>query len=153
VSLKQHAGVLDLKGDAVMKGIIWLRISAIVSLLFASGHTLGGRSSWSPVGDNEVLVSMRTVQFNLQGVSRSFLDFYRGFGYSLSVFLVLQGIVLWQLAAVAKTQPRAVRPLVASFAIASVIGAVITWIFIFPIPAMFSTVLTGCLVIAFVTMR
>jgi hypothetical protein len=96
---------------------------------------------------------MRTVQFNLQGVSRSFLDFYRGFGYSLSVFLVLQGIVLWQLAAVAKTQPGAVRPLVASFAIASVIGAVITWIFIFPIPAMFSTVLTGCLVIAFVTMR
>src|SRR5215472_8687772 len=107
-----------------MNGVIWLRVSAIVSLLFAAGHTLGGRSSWSPIGENEVLVVMRTVHFNLQGVSRSFLDFYRGFGYSLSVFLVLQGIVLWQLAAVAKTQPGAVRPLVASFAIASVIGAV-----------------------------
>ena len=136
-----------------MNGVMWLRISAIVSLLFAGGHTLGGRSSWSPVGDNEVLVSMRTVHFNLQGVSRSFLDFYRGFGYSLSVFLVLQGVVLWQFAAVARKQPHAVRPLVASFAIASVIGAVITWMFIFPIPAMFSTVLTGCLVIAFVTLR
>lgn len=112
-----------------------------------------GRSSWSPVGENEVLVSMRTVHFHFQGVSRSFLDFYRGFGYSLSVFLVLQGIVLWHLAVVARKQPQAVRPLVASFAISSVIGAVITWIFIFPIPAMFSVVLTACLVIAFVTLR
>jgi hypothetical protein len=138
--------------DALMNGVMWLRISAIVSLLFAGGHTLGGRSSWSPVGDNEVLVSMRTVHFHFQGVSRSFLDFYRGFGYSLSVFLVLQGIVLWQLAVIAKTQPHAIRPLVASFAIASVIGAVITWIFIFPIPAMFSAALTSCLVIAYVTL-
>jgi hypothetical protein len=79
--------------DAVMNGVIWLRISAIVSLLFAAAHTLGGRSSWSPVGQNEVLVSMRTVHFHFQGLSRSFLDFYRGFGYSLGVFLVLQGIV------------------------------------------------------------
>lgn len=96
-----------------MKVVIWLRISAIVSLLFAAGHTLGSRSSWSPVGENEVLASMRTVHFYFQGVSRSFLDFYRGFGYSLSVFLVLQGIVLWQLAAIARTQPQAIRPLVA----------------------------------------
>jgi len=136
-----------------MNGVIWLRVSAIVSLLFAAGHTLGGRSSWSPIGENEVLVVMRTVHFHFQGVSRSFLDFYRGFGYSLSVFLVLQGIVLWQLAGVARTQPKAARPLVASFVTASIIGAVITWMFIFPIPATFSAVLTGCLAIAFVTLR
>jgi hypothetical protein len=124
-----------------------------VSLLFTAGHTLGGRSSWSPVGENEVLVSMRAVHFHFQTLSRSFLDFYRGFGYSLGVFLVLQGIVLWQLAAITRTQPQVVRPLVASFAIASIIGAVITWIFIFPIPAMFSAAFAACLVIAFVTLR
>lgn len=136
-----------------MNGVLWLRISAIVSLLFAAGHSLGGRSSWSPVGENEVLMSMRTVHFHFQGVSRSFLDFYRGFGYSLGVFLALQGIVLWQLAAIAKPQPQAVRPLVASFAIASIVGAIITWNFILPIPAIFSAVLAACLVIAFVTLR
>ena len=63
-----------------MKVVTWLRISAMVSLLFAAGHTLGSRSSWSPVGDNKVLVSMRTVHFHSQDVRRSFLDFYRGFG-------------------------------------------------------------------------
>ena len=135
-----------------MKVVTWLRISAIVSLLFAAGRTLGSRGSWSPVGDNEVLVSMRTVHFHFQGVSRSFLDFYRGFGYILSVFLVLQGIVLWQLVAIARTQPHAIRPLVASFAVASVVSAVITWIFISPVPTIFSAVLTACLVITFATL-
>jgi len=127
---------------------IWLRVSSIVSLLFAVGHTLGGRSGWSPVGENDVLKSMRTVHFTVQGATRSFLDFYRGFGYSLSVFLVLQGILLWQLAALARRQPQAMRPLVTTFAIASLAGTAITWAFILPGPAAFSAVLTACLVVA-----
>src|SRR5215475_5270067 len=40
--------------DAAINGVIWLRVSAIASLLFAAGHTLGSRSSWSPTGENEV---------------------------------------------------------------------------------------------------
>src|SRR5262245_12711974 len=137
----------------MMNGVLWLRISSIVSLLFAVGHTLGGRKAWSPIGENEVLTSMRTVHFDVNGVSRTFLDFYRGFGYSLSVFLVLQAVLLWQLAAIARNQPQVVRPLVASFAISSVIGVFITWAFILPIPAVFSAVLTACLVIAFVLLH
>lgn len=128
---------------------LWLRVSAIVSLLFAVGHTLGARRAWSPVGENEVLASMRTTHFTVFGVSRTFLDFYRGFGYSLSVFLVLQTIVLWQLAGMAATQPRAVRPLVATFAMATLGGTLLTWVFIFPVPAVFSAALAACLVTAF----
>jgi hypothetical protein len=76
-----------------------------------------------------------------------------GLGYSLSVYLVLQAVLLWQLAAMARTQPRLVRPLVASFAIASIVGGFITWSFIFPTPAVLSTVPTACLVMAFITLR
>ena len=136
-----------------MNGVVWLRISSIVSLLFAVGHTLGGRNAWSPIEENEVLSAMRTVHFNVHGVSRSFLDFYRGFGYSLSVFLAVQAVLLWQLAAIARNQPQTVRPLVASFAISSVIGVFITWAFILPIPALFSAALAACLVIAFLLLR
>jgi len=96
---------------------------------------------------------MRTYQFDVQGVSRSYLDFYRGFGFSLSVFLLLQGIVLWQLCAIAKTHPAQVRPIIASFAVASIVGAIITWRFIFPVPAVFSAALSACLVVAFFTAR
>jgi len=137
----------------VINGVLWLRISSLVSLLFAAGHTLGGRTAWSPVGENEVLVLMRTVHFQVEGVSRSFLDFYRGFGYSLSVFLLLQAILLWQFASIARIQPRTVRPVVASFAIASALGGIIAWVFLFPVPTLFSAVLTACLIVAFLTLR
>lgn len=132
-----------------MNGVLWLRVSSVVSLLFAAGHTLGGRKAWSPVGENEVLAAMRTVHFDIEGVRRSFLDFYRGFGYSLSVFMLLQAIVLWQLSGIARTEPQAVRPIVRSFAIASFAAGVITWIFLFPVPAAFSAAATGCLIFAF----
>ena len=136
-----------------MNVVLWLRVSSIVSVLFAAGHTLGGRRAWSPVGESEVLASMRTYRFDVQGVSRTYLDFYRGFGFYLSVFLVLQGIVLWQLCTIAKTHPSLVQPIIGSFAAAAVIGAILTWSFIFPTPAVFSAVLAICLVLAFVSAR
>ena len=136
-----------------MNAVLWLRVSSIVSVLFAVGHTLGGRRAWSPIGESDVLASMRTYRFDVQGVSRSYLDFYRGFGFSLSVFLLLQGIVLWQLCAIAKTHPAQVRPIIASFAVASIAGALITWSFIFPVPAVFSAALSACLVLAFLAAR
>jgi len=136
-----------------MNPVLWLRISSIASLLFACGHTLGGRRAWSPIGETQVLAAMRTYQFDIQGVSRSYLDFYRGFGYSLSVFLVLQAVVLWQLSAIAKTEPLQVRPIVASFAIASLVRGILTWVFLFPLPAVLSVVLTACIAAAFFAAR
>jgi hypothetical protein len=134
-------------------GVMWVRISSIVSLLFAVGHTLGGRKDWSPIAENPVLTAMRTFRFEIGGVSRTYLDFYRGFGFSLSVFLALQGFMLWQLSTLARTEPLEAKPLVASFAVASIIGAVVTWIFIMPVPTVFSAVLSACLVVAWVTLR
>ena len=135
------------------KGVLWLRVSSVVSLLFAAGHTLGGFSAWSPKGENDVLAAMRTVHFNVQGVSRSFLDFYRGFGYTLSVFMLAQAVLLWLLASLAKTRPDAARPLVATIAVASLVNVFIALALIFPTPVVFSVVLTTCLFIAFAMLR
>jgi hypothetical protein len=136
-----------------MNVVLWLRVSSIVSVLFAVGHTLGGRGAWSPIGETDVLASMRTYRFDVQGVSRSYLDFYRGFGFSLSVFLLLQGIVLWQLCAIAKTNPAQLRPIIASFTVASIAGGIISWSFLFPIPAVFSAGLSACLALALLSAR
>jgi hypothetical protein len=45
-----------------------------------------------------VLKAMREARFDTMGVSRSYLDFYLGFGYSLSVAELMLGVLLWQLA-------------------------------------------------------
>jgi hypothetical protein len=132
-----------------MNTVLWLRISSVVSVLFAAGHTLGGRKSWSPVGETPVLAAMRTTHYDIQGASRTFLDFYRGFGYSLSVFMFLQAVVLWQLCAIAKTNSSLVRPIVGSFAMASLVGLAVTWMFLFRVPAIFSAALSACLVATF----
>ena len=130
-----------------------LRIASIISLLFAAGHTLGGRHDWSPAGETDVLHAMRTVRFEVLGVSRTYLDFYRGFGFTLSVYMLLQAVVLWQLASLARSEPSRVRGMVASFAVASVAVGLLSWKFIFPLPVVFSAVLAVCLVIAFLTAR
>jgi len=130
-----------------------LRIASIVSILFAAGHTLGGRKAWSPAGENNVLDAMRTVRFDVFGVSRTYLDFYLGFGFILSVYLVLQAVVLWQLAGIARTEPLRVRGIVASFALAGVAVGILSWRFIFPVPVVFSAVLVVCLAIAFFMAR
>jgi len=110
---------------------------------------MGARKDWSPFGDSDVLKAMRNVRFDFQGVSRTYLDFYVGFGYTLSVFLLLQAVVLWQLATIAKTQAALVRPIVATFALASLASALITWKFIFPVPAAFGAILTVMLALAY----
>ena len=131
-----------------MKSYVTLRIAAVFSLLFALGHTLGARRSWSPQGENEVLRAMRSVHFDVAGVSRSFLDFYRGFGFLLSVFLLLQAVVLWLLAGTIRTQPNVARPLVAAFAVANAANALLSWQFLFPVPAIFAGVLAVVLALA-----
>ena len=124
-----------------MTATVFLRVASILSLLFAGGHTLGGTESWSPAGETEVLQAMRSFRFNAVGVSRTYLEFYLGFGFILSVYLLLQAVVLWQLATVARVEPARLRPLVAAFLLAQVASGVLAWKFIFAIPVVFSALI------------
>ena len=133
-----------------MTAAVFLRIASIVSLLFTIGHTLGGRKQWSPMGNNDVLNAMATVRFDTMGANRSYLDFFMGFGWSISIAMLLQTIVLWQLASLARTDAAGVRPMIAVFTLATVASGIIAWRFIFPLPALFSAALVIPLVAAYV---
>ncbi|MEA2344820.1 MAG: hypothetical protein QOF63_2989 [Thermoanaerobaculia bacterium] len=124
-----------------MKPVLLLRITSIISLLFAVLHTLGGADSWSPVGETDVLRAMRSYHFDAGGVSRTYLDFYLGLGFSVGVFLLLQAVLLWQLATIAKVDSIRIRPMVVSFIVASLACAFLSWKFIFAAPAIFSAVI------------
>jgi hypothetical protein len=126
-----------------------LRMAAVISLLFTAGHTMGGLKKWSPMGDNAVLKAMTDVRFNTMGANRSYLDFFMGFGWSISVFMLMQTILLWQLASLARTDPARLRPMIAVIALATAASGVVAWRFIFPVPAVFSGVLALALTLAY----
>ena len=117
-----------------MTPFILLRLASIVSLLFAAGHTLGGLQSWSPPGETQVLEAMRAFRFDADGVSRTYWDFYIGFGLIISVFLFAQSALLWPIAAIAKANVLGVRPIVAVLFVSAVANAALTWRFFFAVP-------------------
>jgi hypothetical protein len=134
-----------------MKTRLSLRIASIVMFLFAAGHSLGGSSSWSPAGETDVLRAMRSVSFTTAGVSRTYLDFYTGFGWTLSIFMLLQAVLLWQIAAMAGTDPSRTRPMIAAFFVATCASAVVSWKLIIPVPVILSAILAAILAVAFFT--
>jgi hypothetical protein len=136
-----------------MTSTVFLRIASIVSGLFAVGHTVGGTQSWSPSGETEVLRAMKSFRFDAEGVSRSYYDFYLGFGFTISVYLLLQAVLLWQLAAIAKTEPLRARPLIGSFFLASVACAFVSWRFIFAVPVVFAALVAVSLGAALLASR
>jgi hypothetical protein len=136
-----------------MTTTLWLRISAVLAALFALGHAIGGFGDWSPMEDNPVIQAMRSVRFDVMGVSRTYLDFYKGFGHFLTTFQVMQAVLLWQLSTLARSNAAAVRPMIAIMVLAGVAQAVIAWRFIVPIPALFSLALLITLAVAFALAR
>ena len=136
-----------------MNATVLLRVAATISLLFTAGHSTGGLQKWSPMGENAVLKAMTDVRFDTMGANRSYLDLFMGFGWSVSAAMLLQSVLLWQLATLARKDAASVRPMIAAFALAQLASGIITWCFIFPLPALFSAVLLVVLVAAFVMAR
>src|SRR5262245_61925787 len=126
-----------------------LRVASVISLVFTAGHTMGGLRKWSPMGDNAVLTAMTDVRFDTMGANRSYLDFFLGFGWSISVFMLMQTILLWQLASLARTDAVRLRPMIAVLVTATFASGVIAWRYIFPVPALFSSALAVALAAAY----
>jgi hypothetical protein len=143
----------DARDGHAMTRTLLLRTASIISLVFTAGHSLGGLRKWSPMGQNEVLNAMTDVRFDTMGANRSYLDFFMGFGWSISVAMVLQTVLLWQLASLARSDAARVRPMIAAFALATLASGVIAWRFIFPIPALFSVALAIVLAAAYTAAR
>lgn len=130
-----------------------LRTASVITLVFAAGHTLGGLQSWSPPGETEVLREMRSFRFDAEGASRTYWDFYIGFGLMISVFLFAQSVVLWQLSAVARRDGALVRPILGAFFVSTVATAALAWRFFFTTPLVLASTIALFLALAFAVAR
>jgi len=80
-----------------MKASLFYRISSVVLLLFAAGHTFGFRQNNPEWGAGAVLGLMRSIHFDAQGFNRTYWDFFSAFGLFFSVFLLFAAVLAWLL--------------------------------------------------------
>ena len=131
-----------------MKAPILYRISSILLVLYAAGHTFGFRQNNPEWGADAVLSLMRSVHFNAQGFTRTYWDFFSAFGLFFSVFLLFAAVLAWQLAGLPPEIAARVRSISWSLAICFVALTALTWKYAFTTPLVFSMLITICLIAA-----
>ena len=131
-----------------MKAPILYRISSVLLLLFAAGHTLGFRQNNPEWGADAVLALMRSVHFDAMGFNRTYWDFFSAFGLSFSVFLLFAAVLAWLLAGLPPETLARVRSIAWALAICFVAVTAVSWRYAFTIPIVFSAAITVCLVAA-----
>ena len=129
-----------------MRASVFYRIAAVLLLLLDAGHTLG--FPWSDPAWAVDLSSMQSTHFRIMGFSRTYWDFYVGFGLTVSVLLLLAVAWAWQLGSLPPESLARMRGTAWMFAIGFAAITVLDWKYFFIIPIVFSGVITLCLIAA-----
>ena len=129
-----------------MNATLLYRIAAVLLLLFAAGHTLGflGFKPPSPEG-LAVRDAMNNVVFQFKGSGYTYGNFYRGFGLTVTAYLLFSAYLAWHLGTLAASQPQAIGILGWAFAAVQLACLVLSVMYFFPVPALFSGAVVLCL--------
>jgi hypothetical protein len=137
-------GTLNLR----MKASLLYRIASVLLILFALGHTVGFRRVDPRWGVDSIIGALRSTHFDVQGLNRTYWDFYTGFGLFVTVLLIFLAVLSWQLGGLPKesilVMPVVTWGLVACF----VLVTFLSWKYFFAVPMIFSGVITICFIFA-----
>lgn len=105
---------------------VLLRAASVIFVLFTLGHTIGGMLNDTHGGPRQatLFAAMREYTVTVQATTRSYWDFYRGFGFITSVLLALAAVLSWMLGDLGRTQPALARRITVVLALAM---AATTW--------------------------
>jgi hypothetical protein len=131
-----------------LKASTLYRIAAVVILLFDIGHTIGFLQHDPSWGVDSLLASMKTIHFDIQGFSRSYWEFFVGFGLFVTVFLLLAAVVAWQLGGLPAETLARLRGIRWSLAVCFVALTFLSLRYFFFLPLVFSALIAVCLIVA-----
>ena len=131
-----------------MKTSMLYRIPAVLMLLWAVAHTVGFRQGDPEWGVEALVASMRLIHFDCQGFSRSYWDFYVGFGLYVSVFLLFAAVSAWQLSSLPAETLALMRGTAWALPLCFLILTILSWRYFFTVAIVFSMVITVCLIAA-----
>ena len=125
-----------------MRAPLFFRIAAVLLLLLSVGHTLGFRQSDPTWGVDALLVSMRSIHFDVQGFSRTYWDLFVAAGFSVGVLYLFAAVLAWQLGGLPAETLAAMRITVWALALCFAAITVVSWKYLFILPIVFSMLIT-----------
>jgi len=131
-----------------MRASILYRISSVLILLFAIGHTLGFRKTDPAWGVDQLLYELKRTVFLVQGFHRTYYGFYDGFGYFVSVFLLFTAVIAWELGRLPAATLAQLPWLRWGLALCYAGSLLLGLRYFFMVPIIFSAVIFLCLVAA-----
>ena len=88
---------------------------------------------------------MDAVTFPFGNVTRSYGDFYRGFGLFVTAYLLFSALFAWKLPSILAASPDTYRVLAGAFLAVQIACAALSWIYFALPPAVLSSAVVLCL--------
>ena len=128
------------------KAAVLYRVASVIFILFAIGHTAGFLRFKAPSMEGQaVWDSMRSVQFPLGGSSRSYAEFYVGFGLFATLYLLFAAYLAWYLGGLAHSNPPAIGALGWMFFAVQIVSLILSWKYFLPPPVVLSGLAAICI--------
>jgi hypothetical protein len=137
-----------------MKATTWFRITAVLMLLFAAGHTFGFLSFRATTDEGQaVFAAMNGVHFSKGHSTFSYGDFYRGFGLSITVSQLFFAWLAWTLASMAKEGAAGVKEIAWGMVVVQLGGVLLAVKYFAIAPASFSLMAAGCFAMGAISVK
>src|SRR5882724_7707408 len=133
-----------------MKPALPLRIASILALIAAVGHTLLFLTYKPTHGPDKIVVvtAMQTHVFSFGGFLHSYWQLYFGYQLFVTISCLVECGLLWQLASLSSSIPRAIRPMIGLFFLGEVATSILMLKFFFIIPIVVHIATALCLALA-----
>jgi hypothetical protein len=128
-----------------MNATLLYRTTAVLLVLFAIGHT-AGFVLFRPATPEGVAVldAMDHVHFPIGSANYSYGQFFRGFGFFASLYLLFAAYLAWHLGSLARTNPKAIGALAWVFCALQAASIALSGIYFLSPPVVFSVLTTIC---------
>ncbi|HEY4195522.1 MAG TPA: hypothetical protein VGM63_08300 [Mucilaginibacter sp.] len=129
-----------------MKPKLLLRIAAILILIHGVLHTMGF-SQWkqdTEPAKHEMIKLMTGPKFPFMGTSRNMGEYYDGFGYGVSITLLLVAILLWIVSGELSTNPSMAKKVIIVLSFALLAWGIDEIIYFFPFAVSLSLISSIC---------
>ena len=125
-----------------MNATLLYRISAVLLILFAAGHTVGFLKFIPPTPEGiAVREAMNHVHFQVRGREYSYGGFYIGFGLFNTAYLLFAALLAWHLGSLADRNLNSIGPVGWAFCLLMVASLALCWAYFNLVAVAFSALL------------